>query len=405
MMRFLLGALALLIACSATGGETSTPVTVRDSAGVAIVTNDLARLPAICPVDTTPSVLIGVAEGPEEYMLHRVFGATQLSDGRIVLVNQGTEEIRYYGPDGKFLMRSGRRGRGPGEFSDAFYIWLTRGDTIYVGDYRPWQFLVFDQNGTWVRTIRPEPPFVNPPAVIEVLADGWMVLANDEWPELTGPGFKMREITTALYSPDGAAADTLETLPNGRLGVLPGASKSFLLAPWFESHAQVAGGGTRIASGHGARPELRMRDARGSHAIRRIVRWTGQDQTITSDLLAAARRAEEAEFVDASPEVRKRFLEPSLRDDRPVADELPAFTGVRIGRDGRLWVRVFSRPGSTEIEHWVGFDSTGRYTCRFSMPSNQELLEVGSDYLLTKDPDADGVERVARFGLGQPAEK
>jgi hypothetical protein len=62
-------ALALLAGCSAAGGDASNPVTVRDSAGIAIVTNDLARLTAECAVDSVPTTLIDVAEGAPEYML------------------------------------------------------------------------------------------------------------------------------------------------------------------------------------------------------------------------------------------------------------------------------------------------------------------------------------------------
>ena len=122
-MRILPGAVLAgvlpVLACSAGPGSESA-ITRRDSAGMFIVENNLASLRAECRVDSLPSLSIGVAEGAPEYELHRVFGATQLSDGRIVLVNQGTQEIRFYDARGQFLSRAGRAGRGPGEFSDAF---------------------------------------------------------------------------------------------------------------------------------------------------------------------------------------------------------------------------------------------------------------------------------------------
>ena len=99
--------------------------------------------------------------------LHRVFGATRLGDGTIALVNGGTHEVRFFGGDGKFIRASGREGQGPGEFSDAFYIHWLPGETLYVGDYRPFQFLVIAPDGRWVRTVRPTPVYPNNPATME----------------------------------------------------------------------------------------------------------------------------------------------------------------------------------------------------------------------------------------------
>jgi hypothetical protein len=399
MRRISAVALSLLAGCSAAGGDASSPVTVRDSAGIVVVTNDLARLTAACAVDSVPTTLIGVAEGAPEYMLHRVFGAAQLNDGRIVVVNQGSNELRYYDRDGKFLMRAGREGQGPGEFSNAFYIWPTRGDTVYVGDYRPWQFLVFDQNGAWVRTARPKPDYINPPEVLGVLQDGTMVLSQEP-PDSRDPRFHMKEITIVLHSADGALIKTLDTLPNGRWGQT-GSQNSVWLYPWFESFAEVTASGSRIAFGHGATPELRIRDLRDGMAVSRIIRWTTTDRRITDADVKAAKERMQAEYSDLDGEMRARLLEPLISDARPVADQLPAFANAMFGRDGRLWVREYHRPEAPDVEEWIGFDSTGSYACRFSIPASQELLEIGADYLLTKDPDADGVERIARFALAK----
>lgn len=75
---------------------------VSDSAGVRIVDN--VRAPEGSRLGWTigpePTVSIGVVEGDETYMLNRVTDATRLSDGRIVVVNSGTSEMRVFGPTG-----------------------------------------------------------------------------------------------------------------------------------------------------------------------------------------------------------------------------------------------------------------------------------------------------------------
>ena len=57
-------------------------------------------------------------------------GAIRLSDGRIVIANRMTHEIRYFDSTGTWIRSSGRKGQGPGEFSDPFYIQPLRGDTF-----------------------------------------------------------------------------------------------------------------------------------------------------------------------------------------------------------------------------------------------------------------------------------
>ena len=77
----------------------------RDSAGITIVENGRpfpgSRLP--WRVADAPAVSIGTHEGEEGEMLFIVLDATRLADGRIVVANAGTSELRVFGADGDFL--------------------------------------------------------------------------------------------------------------------------------------------------------------------------------------------------------------------------------------------------------------------------------------------------------------
>ena len=56
---------------------------------------------------------IGVAEGPEEYILGRVVGLYAQAD-RIYVLNQQPLVVRAYDLDGRFVRGIGYRGSGPG---------------------------------------------------------------------------------------------------------------------------------------------------------------------------------------------------------------------------------------------------------------------------------------------------
>ena len=79
-------------ACGDQGGTIEIGSEVRDSAGIRIVENerppDGSRLG--WRIDPVQTLSIGALEGEEPYLLHQVFTALRLSDGRIVVANRGS---------------------------------------------------------------------------------------------------------------------------------------------------------------------------------------------------------------------------------------------------------------------------------------------------------------------------
>jgi len=392
---------AVIVAACA-GGETgASPVIDRDSAGIAIVENDLTRLSTMCTVESEPAVSIGSDDGGADYELHRVFGASRLSDGRIVLVNQGSQQLRFYDQAGQFLMSAGRAGQGPGEFSDAFYLWVLPGDTVWVGDYRPWQFLVFSPDGEWVRTVRPTPLYPNSPNTINVLDDGRAVLAERPF-QPYGPRFELREITVVIHGGDGVLLDTVGTFPDGRWGTVGDAPGSPGLYPLFESFARIDAAGSRLLTGHMSEASLNVFAADDTLRLERIVRWTAGSRDISQDDVDAERVRLAEPYEDLDPARRAMFVEPLISEDRPVADRFPAYASAMLGRDGRIWIREYARPRGPQTQRWVAFDADGHFQCLATLPEVDQVYEIGSDYMLALDRDDLGVERVVLHSLAGP---
>ena len=82
-----------------------------------------------------PTVVIGGADEREDYLLTRVVGATRLGDGRVVIANQGTLQLRYYDPEGEHLYDAGGQGEGPGEFESLGGIVRLPGDSVLVDSW------------------------------------------------------------------------------------------------------------------------------------------------------------------------------------------------------------------------------------------------------------------------------
>lgn len=321
-----------------------------------------------------------------------------MADGRIALVNQGTEELRMYAPDGTFLFAAGREGDGPGEFRNAFHLFRTAGDTLWVGDYWPWEFEVFGPTGEWVRGVRPSPTQPDRPPEGGILSDGRAVLGFDDRTRRSA-AFTVAPLHVLLYAANGGVLDTLHVGSFGRWGQLDGPSSTWIY-PWFEARTELAARGDRYVIGHGSAPELQVYRLDADPRLERIVRWTGVDQSVGPSDVAAARAELEARYVDAggSP-----AAELALSDDRPVAEIMPVMRDVQLGADGTIWIQEFPRPTDATQNRWIRFDGTGRLTCRLALPPGLEVYEFGSDYVLGLGEGEFRAEQVMLYRLVLPA--
>lgn len=388
--------LPLLLASACAGSPAEVPAfTTRDSAGVTIAENVTTAVTSSCPVDNVPIVRIGGMDDSDDQLLYRVMGGSRLTDGRIALVNQGTQEVRWYDSTGVLVGRAGRQGRGPGEFQEAFLMFRTRGDTLWVGDYRPWQWHLFGPDMTFVRTVVTTPTEINSPRLAAIFDDGQQLFGN------SAPGqrasWAMDSVALRRYGPDGAILDTVMTLPTGRLGQTVEQPGSVWMGPWFESSAQVDGSGDRFAVATWDQPELVVYQISDRVVPTLVIRWTTGDRTITNTAVKAARDKLANQYPGLSADMKARLIDPMIDPKRPVAERYPAVSGIVVGKDGRIWVRRYAPPEAT-THQWIAFSSEGQALCRAELPE-LEVYEIGRDYLLGHQRDSLGVERVVQYRM------
>ena len=128
------------MACQSDGAPGGPMSQLHDSAGIQIVEN--ARPPDGSRLgwrfDPEPTVSIGVLEGDEPHMLFNVSDATRLTDGRIVVINGGTMEMRVFDGSGAHVATWGGRGEGPGEFTDLHQVERLTGDSTIAWGWGTW---------------------------------------------------------------------------------------------------------------------------------------------------------------------------------------------------------------------------------------------------------------------------
>ena len=382
----------LLGACSRPASYESGTIAIHvDSSSVQVVTTDPANSDATCTFSAEPVLVVGENEEDDSHLFSSVRGMGRLSDGSVVAVDRMSAEVRVYDANGRHLRSMGERGEGPGEFTDPFVLWIAPGDTLWVGNTRPWSYTIFTAQGQFVRRVLLDPPYLNPSRAGGVLDNGYTVNAWEEW--LPAPRFDTPDtMIVEIHDPEGKFVGSLAKIPHSARGTVSEGPENFYVSPLFESTAEVDALGSTIVLAHGSKPELRVLDSEFN--LRTIIRWT----ELVREVRGSDIRAWRSDYLERIEE-RDEFDDATLSPERPVADLFPAMSSVRIGRDGRIWVRQYDRP--REDRGWLAFGSDGNFICHMAqLPGS--VWEFGADYVLLLHRSDLGAQSVRMHSLTAP---
>lgn len=95
---------------------------------------------------------IGLSEGDENYVFGLIADAKVDSSGNIYVLDIRMNRVAKYDRDGKFILRFGKKGVGPGEFEYPRTIALDSLGRVYVLDFR--KVIIFDERGNLIKSFR-----------------------------------------------------------------------------------------------------------------------------------------------------------------------------------------------------------------------------------------------------------
>jgi hypothetical protein len=365
--------------------------TQRDSAGVSI---SESLQPAWNPgegwtVDSVPLLDLGAGGSGPEYEFFRIRNAARLPDGRIAVANYGTNEVRLYGPHGRFLWAVGRFGEGPGEFQRLTSVRPYRGDTLLAFDYWARRITLITPSGEVGRVISllDLNPSLND---LYPLPDGRFLLQTSAITAMAEAQGRMRvPAPLLLLGADGAVVDTIAVALGFETYVFDlGDARPPLPHQLFvtvrDSLAYVAEGETF---------EYRVLSTDGT--LGRIVRLPEYDLLVPDEVRDSLRA-----------EMLGQELPPQLRPSMEamadaIPDRRPAYSGLVVDPLGYVWLQEFtlSTAASREPRRWLVFDPAGAWMGVVELPPNFDLFEVGEDYLLGRSRDEMDVETIRLLRL------
>lgn len=332
--------IALLLAFGGLGGCEPVPslpagMTTRDSLGIEIVENRApAEVRAPWILDTSSVVNIGSQSADPAQEFSGFVIPVLLSDGRIVVANGGTGELRFFGPDGKWEKSVGRRGGGPGEFENLGWLDAGVGDTLRTYDWGLRRLSVFSAEGAFIRPVSLlTGGEVSSPRPLGMLRDGRLIALSQNAVTLESRPGAGRD-TVPLFALDlvRGVADSLGRFPSHEYMIHTGKGSVSAGSLPFGKDLHVLAHGSRVYVGTANAPEVLVLGTDGR--VERVVRWTAASVPVTLEDIEAYTRAISQEFGPGQEERRERFL---LRlKETPFPKLKPAYAGLLGGPEGSI---------------------------------------------------------------------
>lgn len=291
-----------------------------------------------------PIVSIGGHDAEDAARFTDATDATILRDGRIVVADRGTNELRVFDQSGTHVATWGGQGWGGGRFRDLFQVEPFPGDSIAAWSWRSGSIQVLDSEGEFGRILRTERVAVN-----LLLQRYFLVQIRKDPPALFG-----RSLTVAPWG------NLLIVSPNDRYEIRAFANDGTLARVVRRDHIQRRPGRAQVD----AHVETLIAQAQGGGTL--------EDRS----------------------EQRARF------QSVPVADHLPAFGSVMADAAGHLWVEEYTVPGEEErAPLWTVFNPEGRVLGFVETPDGLSIYEIGADYILGRMVSEPGAESVQVWPL------
>jgi hypothetical protein len=353
--------------------------------------------PTTWDVGVVPVLSIGDAGEQPGTSLYRVTHAEVLPDSTVLLVNEGTSEIRIYDQSGLLLRTIGGAGGGPGEFRRLSGVLAAPQDTIYAFDSSAWQLTALTFGGDLLSTYPlPARAFEGGARpvyrLIGRLTSGAFVLAPSAFPGLrTGrPGSTYW--TRAPHLLYMLTVDSLRAIgPSAGIEMISdGRAVTF----------RILGAATATAVDNG-------RFYFGDSGFRKISVYDSAGSLVQQIRLPQARRPVTRALADSALQWRLGH-QPGSRHWKaaqqwygvfPPPDSVPTFSSLAFDVDGNLWVQEYQNAGERRPLTWSVFNPDGDWIADVETPEGFKLYGAGRDYVIGKGTDTLGIESVRVYRL------
>lgn len=354
---------------------------------------------------------LGGPDAPEPETFQRTPSVAVASDGHLFLLVRSANEVRVFGPDGRYERVVGGEGEGPGEFGNAVYLGLV-GDTLWMRNLSPPFVSFFSREGAYLRTRRIEEMVISRTGVPEgpeAMLQGGRSFSRGIVP-LGGPRTPV-EVPLLIFSADRTVRDTIGTVvdPPGvpvpglgtRRGIRPGPRPPLYdVVPGGAGVVVATWGGPTRADGEvtlerfGPTGQLERTDTIAFQPVPLAPSTVDSIVAAGADSAHALAERIQASGIPDPPELPSDVAD-QIRESLDLGSAYPPIGALRAGIDGTVWMERIFGPSSD----WVAFDASGDPLFRVQLPTGHALRAASRDAIWTSHVDALDVPYVSRYDL------
>lgn len=331
----------------------------------------------------------GMAAGPEHLLFDRVVGVTRLDDGALAVGNRGSNTVRVFTDEGRLITEFGGEGEGPGEFTLLRAVVRCRRGVITAWDWN-YRQVWFARDGrvvdSWLITLPGERL-----GVYRMSCNGYGQLVATGWGNAG-----LLDHPVGGYSAEGGLYVAVNpTGPLEQVGTIGVADRTRLaegeLPNPFGRTTSIASTDDGFVLGSASSYEVTVHTFEGDTSL--VFRWDGPNRTVGAEDRAAylewrLTSADETEHAAIRREVAQFEL----------PDSLPAYSDIRVGAGGVIWIRAFHAPWRPNRTWWA-FLPNGEWAWELELEPDFEVSEFGPGEVLGVASDELGVEAVRGYRM------
>lgn len=349
-------------------------------------------------VDSAPLVDIGdEAEGPHALFSGPVIPVL-LSDGRIVVADGGSSELRFFDETGAWIRSIGRKGAGPGEFMSLGWLNVGLSDTLRAYDWGQLRVSIFSADGTYQRSymlgtegggggLRPQ----------AVLATGAIVASTQSIVEFnSAPGVRRDTSLLLLFDAQGRFVDSLGRYAGSEDWIDRTETTMSAQSRPFGKRLTISAKDSSVYVGNGDAHELTVLAASGK--TRQTLRWPGAVRPVTPQMIDAYIES----AVSNAPAEQRASVAAAL-PRAPFPASLPAFATFVVAEDGTLWIGRYVPQGSDARPMFDVIDTAGALLGAVEMPRRFTLSQVAGERIIGVWRDDDDVRHIRVYRLRRAA--
>jgi len=353
---------------------------IEEVNGVTIVKNPDEPFFDELILDLEEDLIIGNEED-ENHMFYRAWNIAVDSKENILILDSGNYRIQKFSRKGEYLITVGKKGEGPGEFSNPTNLFIDSNDNIYVYDSR--RIKVFSENGQYQREI-----------ILKNHINNFAANLKSEIFAIMFQKTESGELNSFIkFDDEGKLLKIIEEFPMAYRQVVKKSGErtiGFRIDHPYSISSYLSTGDNKIfVCGQSLEYKLYVVNDEGDLVLR----------IEKDDPYLPITKKEKDRIKSGFTYLEKKWPKNVIEEAIQIPFHRPFFEGITVDDKGRIWVmKINSILDKTKEREFDIFSKDGFFLCKTKLHRSPKIIRNGYIYNLERDKETKGL-RIKKFKI------